>query len=162
MIEYGVQDKRGRVVSLREIDENWQLVADIAPLDDQRRFVPALAARYLLLSDRGETWNSLAVYADETVTGHVMWGLDDEDGSHWIGGLLIDGSEQGAGIGRAATETLFAWLAAKPGCHLVRLSYAPDNVAAERLYLGLGFKPTDETVDGERVVERYRLLKPRG
>jgi diamine N-acetyltransferase len=154
MIEHGLRDRQGRLVSLREIDdENWRAVADVAPLDDQRRFVPALAARYLLLSDRGGVWHSLAVYADETVTGHVMWAVDD-DSSHWIGGVLIDGAEQGHGIGRAATETIFSWLAAQPECEVVRLSYHPENLAAENLYLTLGFRPNGEMDDDEVVVER--------
>ncbi|WP_329540329.1 hypothetical protein [Streptomyces sp. NBC_01358] len=100
MIDYGFLDRPGRRVTLREVgDENWREVADIAPLDDQRSHAPAMAARYLLLSMREDTWNSLAVHADDTVVGHVMWGLDDEDGSHWIGGMLIDGAEQGKGLG---------------------------------------------------------------
>ena len=77
-------------------------------------FVAALAARYLLLSTRSEVWTSLAVYADETVVGHVMWGVDD-DGSRWIGGMVIDAAEQGRGVGRATVRTLAAWLAAEAG-----------------------------------------------
>ncbi|MEK8107552.1 GNAT family N-acetyltransferase [Micromonospora sp. M12] len=74
----------------------------------------ALGARYLLLSTRSEVWTSLAVYADETVVGHVMWGVDD-DGSHWIGGMLIDAAEQNRGVGRATVQTLAGWLSAREG-----------------------------------------------
>lgn len=111
MIDHGFLDGTGRRVTLREVgDENWRAVADIVPLDDQRIYVPAMAARYLLLSMREGIWNSLAVYADDTVVGHVIWGLD-EDGSHWIGGMLIDGAEQGKGLGRALLRTMTGWLA---------------------------------------------------
>ncbi|MGW2018182.1 hypothetical protein [Streptomyces sp. NPDC001927] len=34
----------------------------------------------MLLSWRGEEWNSLAVTADDVVVGHVMWAYDDGDG----------------------------------------------------------------------------------
>ncbi|WP_326657680.1 GNAT family N-acetyltransferase [Streptomyces sp. NBC_00385] len=152
MIDYGFFDRPGRRVTLREVGaENWREVADIAPLDNQRSHVPAMAARYLLLSMREETWNSLAVHADDTVVGHVMWGLDDEDGSHWIGGMLIDGAEQGKGLGRAVLLTMTGWLAAQEDCWTIRLAYHPDNAVAGRLYTSLGFVPTG-AVDGDEVI----------
>lgn len=151
MIDYGFTDKAGRRVTLREVDgENWRAVADVAPLDDQRSYVAATAARYLLLSMREDDWNSLAVCADAAVVGHVMWGRDD-DGSHWIGGMLIDAAEQGKGVGRALLRTMTGWLGAQEGCWAIRLSWHPDNVVAGRLYESLGFVPTG-VVDGDELV----------
>ncbi|MFI5485248.1 GNAT family N-acetyltransferase [Micromonospora echinaurantiaca] len=151
MIDSGERDRAGRRVTLRPVDDdNWRAVADVAPRDDQRDWVPALAARYLLLTTRSEVWNSLAVYADETVAGHVMWGVDD-DGSRWIGGMIVDAAEQGRGVGRAAVATLAGWLAAQGGP--VRLSYHPDNTDAARLYTALGFRPTGAMEDDELVAE---------
>ncbi|MBM7493077.1 diamine N-acetyltransferase [Micromonospora luteifusca] len=154
MIDAGHLDRRGRRVTLRPVDDdNWRAVADVAPRDDQRRFVAALGARYLLLSSRSEVWTSLAVYADETVVGHVMWGVDD-DGSHWIGGMLIDAAEQKRGVGRATVRTLAAWLGAKDGNPPVRLSYHPDNLQAAALYTSLGFHPTGAMDDEELIAEQ--------
>jgi diamine N-acetyltransferase len=153
MIDSGLLDRAGRRVTLRPVDDdNWRAVADVAPRDDQRAWVPALAARYLLLTMRSDVWNSLAVYADETVVGHVMWGVDD-DGSRWIGGMVIDAAEQGRGVGRAAVRTVAAWLADQDGGHPVRLSYHPDNASAARLYTSLGFAPTGAMEDDELVAE---------
>ncbi|MEW2380760.1 GNAT family N-acetyltransferase [Micromonospora sp. NPDC047707] len=153
MIDSHVHDRLGRRVTLRPVgDDNWRAVADVAPRDDQRLWVPALAARYLLLTDRSDVWTSLAVYADETVVGHVMWGVDD-DGSRWIGGMLVDAAEQDHGVGRAAVVTLAEWLAREDGGNPVRLSYHPDNTVAARLYSSLGFAPTGATEDDEIVVE---------
>src|SRR5918998_4259501 len=159
MIENGARDRHGRLVSLREVGDDWRAVADVAPLDHQRRFVPALAARYLLLSDRDQVWRSLGVYADEDVVGHVMWAVDD-DNVCWIGGLLIDGPQQGAGLGRAVTETLLHWLATTSGCRSVCLSLQPDNDSAARLYASLGFRPTGEVDDDEIVLERSLTVGP--
>lgn len=148
-----MSDSTGRRVTLRAVDDgNWRAVADIAPRDEQRDRVPALAARYLLLSMREKVWNSLAVCADETVVGHVMWGLD-EDGSHWIGGLMVDGREQGRGLGRAVLRTISPWLAERDGCRAIRLSYQPGNTTADGLYTSLGFAPTGAVEDDEIVVE---------
>ncbi|RLP93743.1 GNAT family N-acetyltransferase [Micromonospora sp. BL4] len=153
MINGGHLDRSGRRVTLRPVDDdNWRAVADVAPRDDQRRFVAALGARYLLLSSRSEVWTSLAVYADETVVGHVMWGVDD-DGSHWIGGMLIDAAEQNRGVGRATVRTLAAWLSTREGNPPVRLSYHPDNTQAATLYSSLGFHPTGAVEDEELVTE---------
>ncbi|MDX3133590.1 GNAT family N-acetyltransferase [Streptomyces europaeiscabiei] len=155
MISHGLLDGMGRRIALHDVDdENWRAVADVAPLDGQRRYVPALAARYLLLSLREGVWNSLAVCADDTVVGHVMWGRD-EDGSYWVGGMLVDGGEQGKGVGRAAAWTLVRWLADRSDCAVLRLSYHPDNTVAEGLYTSLGFRPvsTAEEEQGEVVAE---------
>lgn len=147
-----MRDRAGRRVTLRPVDDdNWRAVADVAPRDDQRAWVPALAARYLLLTMRSELWTSLAVYADETAVGHIMWGVDDDE-SRWIGGMLIDAAEQDRGVGRAAVTTLADWLA-RAG-HPVRLSYHPENLPAAALYRSLGFHPTGAIEDDEIVAER--------
>ncbi|MEV2240528.1 GNAT family N-acetyltransferase [Micromonospora sp. NPDC049891] len=151
MIDSGLTDRRGRRITLRPVDDdNWRAVADVAPRDDQRDWVPALAARYLLLTQRSEVWNSLAVYADDTVVGHIMWGVDEDD-SRWIGGMLIDAAQQGGGVGRAVVRTLCDWLTVQG--HPVRLSYHPENTSAARLYTSLGFAPTGAWEDDELVAE---------
>ncbi len=53
---------------------------------------------------REGVWNSLGVYADDVVVGRIMWGRDD-DGSHWLGGMVIDRAEQGRGLGREDAST---------------------------------------------------------
>lgn len=130
-------------------DDNWRAVADIAPRDDQRAFVAALAARYLLLSMRGGDWTSLAIAADGVVVGHVMWAHDE--GSHWIGGMVIDAAHQGRGLGAAALAAAVGYLRAEQGATEIRLSYHPANTAAARLYEAAGFRATGETEDDEIV-----------
>ncbi|WP_406036791.1 GNAT family N-acetyltransferase [Micromonospora sp. NBC_00898] len=153
IIDSGLRDRAGRHVTLRQVDDgNWRAVADVAPRDDQRAWVPALAARYLVLTMRSDVWNSLAVVADEAVVGHVMWGVDD-DGSRWIGGMVIDAAAQDRGVGRAAVRTLADWLSGQDGGSVVRLSYHPENLAAARLYASLGFTPTGAMEDDELVAE---------
>ncbi|GAA2217201.1 GNAT family N-acetyltransferase [Micromonospora olivasterospora] len=153
MIDSNRYDRTRRHVTPRPVDDgNWRAVADVVPRDDQRAWVYPMAARYLLLSERGGAWTSLAVYADDAVVGHVMWAVDD-DASRWIGGMLVDAAEQGRGVGEAAVATLAGWLAAQPGCRAVRLSYHPDNAAAAALYTRLGFTPTGATEDDELVAE---------
>ncbi|MGW4375857.1 GNAT family N-acetyltransferase [Streptomyces albidoflavus] len=146
-------DRTGRLVTLGPVtDANWRAVADLAPHDDQRRFVAALGARYLLLSLREEVWTSLAVEADGHTVGHLMWAYDADEDAHWVGGMLVDAAEQGRGVGRAALNVLLDRLAADPGCREIRLSVHPDNTAATRLYTALGFRPTGLLEDDEAVL----------
>jgi diamine N-acetyltransferase len=94
------------------------------------------------------------------MVGHVMWGVDVEDDSHWIGGLVIDSSHQGRGLGRATVEALLSWwereepsLSGTPFTQAA-LSVSPDNVGALGLYRSLGFVETGELSDDELVLRR--------
>jgi diamine N-acetyltransferase len=49
----------------------------------------------------------------------------------------------------------------EPGCTGVALSYAPDNVAARRLYATLGFRETGEIEDDGAEVVARRAVSPR-
>ena len=152
MMSSHFHDRLGRRITLGEItDDNWRDVADVAPGDDQRHFVFALAGRYLLMSSREDDWHSLAVMVDGFVKGHMMWALDPDDGTHWIGGMIVDHTEQGQGVGRAAVHACIAMLSGLPGAHEIRLAYHSDNVGAAALYQSLGFRPTGE-YDGEEIV----------
>ncbi|MGD9482167.1 GNAT family N-acetyltransferase [Streptomyces sp. TRM70308] len=151
-VDYGITDRRGRPVTLHPVtDDNWRAVADVAPRDDQRAFVAALGARYLLLSLREDVWHSLAVCAGGRVVGHVMWAFDPEGGAHWLGGMIVDADHQGHGIGRAAVRTLVRWLATHEECREIRLSYHPANTSAARLYETCGFLPTGQQEDEELI-----------
>ncbi|MFC8896415.1 GNAT family N-acetyltransferase [Streptomyces cinereoruber] len=146
-------DRQGRAVVLEEITEgNWRDVADVAPADEQRRYVAALAARYLLLSVRGEVWTSLGVRAGDDIVGHVMWAYDDEEGTHWIGGMVVSAAEQGKGVGRATMGAVIERLSDLPECRQIRLSYHPDNTSAGSLYTSFGFRPTGDLEDEEIVM----------
>jgi diamine N-acetyltransferase len=131
--------------------DNWRDIADLAPRDDQRDFVPALAARYLLLGMLEDTWHNLGAFEDGTAVAHVMHAVDPDDGSRWIGGLVVDAAHQGRGVGRRVVELLLDRLRTEPGP--VRMSYHPDNEASRALFAGLGFVETGERVDDERVME---------
>jgi diamine N-acetyltransferase len=139
-------------VSLVEVDaDNWRSVAALRVLPDQQRFV-AEATYYLCLSHYGGEWEPLAVVADDRIVGHVMWGVDPADGSHWIGGMMIDAQAQGRGYGAATITRLLQGFAAA-GASQAALSYEPDNRRAADLYRRLGFVETGEW-EGSEVVAR--------
>ncbi len=132
---------------------NWRAVAAVSPREDQQRYVTAVTY-YLCLALYDGTWHCLAVVVGGAVVGHVMWGVDPQDGAVWLGGLVVDSSAQGRGVGRAAVAALLDRFTTD-GRVNVALSYAPDNTVARNLYRTLGFVETGEMEDDE-VVARYR------
>jgi diamine N-acetyltransferase len=134
---------------------NWRDCADLEVAEEQRAFV-APVTRYLCLCHYGGLWQPLAVTAAGRVVGFVMWAVDEEDGSGWIGGLVIGGDQQRRGYGRAAVLALVERLRRDEGCPTAALSYAPQNTAAQALYASLGFVEAGEREDDE-VVARLQL-----
>lgn len=57
----------------------------------------------------------------------AMWARE-EDGSHWIGGVVVDSQQQGRGIGRWLMRSLMDRLIVEPGCVNVALSYEPRRL----------------------------------
>jgi diamine N-acetyltransferase len=140
-------------VRLVEVDAtNWRDLIRVAPHPHQDSFVAPIAY-YLCLSHYGGEWHPLAIEADGTVVGHVMWAIDDADSSVWLGGLVIDAGAQRRGIGHTAVAA-FLQRFATGGHTNVALSYSPDNLVARKLYADLGFVETGET-EGEEVVARH-------
>jgi diamine N-acetyltransferase len=150
-----VDDSRP-VVTLRPVDAGtWRQVAALTVAPGQERFVAA-ATYYLALCAYGDVWHPLSVHdADDRVVGFLMWGVDDEDGSCWLGGVLVDRSYQRRGLGRAAVVEALRTLRPATDAAGFALSYRPDNEVAKRLYAGLGFVETGE-VDDDEVVARRR------
>ncbi len=137
--------------------DNWRAVAEIEVTEEQRAFVAA-PTRYLALCVYGGVWRPLAVRVGDRVIGFVMWAVDPDDGSCWLGGLIIDRRHQRQGHGRRTLETLMERLASEHGHRRFALAYRPDN-PAKRLYQALGFRETGE-VDDDEVVARLWLPEP--
>ncbi len=146
----------GPEVDLRPVDAtSWRAVAAVAPTPGQARWV-APVTRYLCLCLFEGVWQPVAVVAGDEVVGFVMWARDEDEGSHWVGGLVLDAAHQGRGLGRATVLALLRMFEGLGGYREAALSYAPDNVAARRLYAALGFVETGEESEGELVARRPR------
>jgi len=120
-------------VSLLPVDrENWRAVARLEVAETQRDFV-AEPTYYLALCNYGELWQPFAVYLGEEVIGFMMWAVDSDDGSCWLGGILIDHKHQGKGYGRQAIQSAIRMLSEQHGYQNFALSYSPDNPAKKTL-----------------------------
>ena len=143
-------------VDLRPVDRtNWRDVARLTVTAEQERFV-ATPTYYLALCTYGEVWHPLAAHVGSPVVGFLMWGIDDADDSCWLGGILVDRSHQGHGVGRAIVRKALDLLRVQTGRTEFALSYQPENLVARRLYAGLGFIETGEEDDGEVVARMSR------
>jgi diamine N-acetyltransferase len=137
----------------RDIDgSNFKDALDLEVTEEQSAWV-APTARYLALCAYGGIWHPLGLYADEQMVGFAMWANDPSDGSHWIGGFLIDRRQQGRGYGRAAMLAIIEYLRREQAASTLALSYQADNAVARRLYASLGFVETGER-DGDEIVAR--------
>lgn len=132
---------------------NWRDVVAVTARPDQEEFTQPVAY-YLNLAHYGDDWTPLGIEFAGAVVGHVMWAIDEEDGSVWLGGLIVDAALQGRGIGRAAVQAFLDRFTTN-GRVDVALSYSPGNTVAGRLYGDIGFVETGET-EGDEVVARYR------
>jgi len=132
--------------------DNWRDCAALTVRPDQQEFVNAVAY-YLCLCHYGSLWQPLAVVRGGQVVGFCMWAADD-DGSRWIGGVVVDAALQRQGVGRGMVRALLDRFGAEPGVPNVALSYVPENRAARALYLSLGFVETGEMEDDE-IVARW-------
>jgi diamine N-acetyltransferase len=147
---------RGRPITLRAVDaHNWRDGAALTVTPKQQEFVASVTYYLALCAYGSAPWQPWVVESEGRVVAFVMTAVDPADDSYWIGGLVVDTAEQGAGVGRAVVDELVQQARAE-GRTSVALSYSPSNEVAKQLYRSVGFAETGETDDDE-VVARLRL-----
>ncbi|GAA4843023.1 GNAT family N-acetyltransferase [Paenibacillus vulneris] len=126
--------------------DNWEQCVRLSVHQDQERFVAPNV--YSILQSKFEPDKEpLAIYNENTMVGLVMYGCDPEDDCYWIVRLMIDKKHQGKGYGRAALLRAIELIRSLPDCSPdIKISYNPDNTAAEKLYESLGFRKTGEVI----------------
>jgi len=129
---------------------NWRRCVDLRVRPDQKNLV-ASNLYSLAQAKVIPTMNPAAISADGAVVGFCMYGIDPEDGRHWIWRLMVDARHQGKGYGRAAMVEILRRLALD-GAREIYTSFDAENTPAERLYRSLGFCPTGMVIGGETVV----------
>ena len=143
--------------------DNWRQVITLDIADDQRRFLETPSVLYGVAEVQFHpTCTPYAVYDGDTVVGFAVYGYTPEDPARWwIPLILIDHRYQGKGYGRAAMQAIIGSIRQQaPDCREIALSYKPDNVAAERLYLSLGFEKTNEVDERGQVTARLTVKQP--
>ncbi|RJF73300.1 GNAT family N-acetyltransferase [Deinococcus cavernae] len=139
------------------ISENWRAVAALQVRPEQQESVNPPVFNLALYQYSPAGWSPLAVRSGDQVVGFLMWAVDPQDASCWLGGIMVDAAFQGQGYGKQAALAAVAALETQHGDRRFTLSYHPGNTVARHLYLGLGFEETGELEDEEVVA---RLIFP--
>ena len=133
--------------------ENWREVVQLEVNPEQSQYI-ADPSYYLLLCHYGKIWHPLAIQLNQQIIGFMMWAIDPDDHSGWIGGFLIDANWQGKGFGKQAVETMLNYFQETLQINHFALSVQPENPAFN-LYERIGFVKTEEWEDNE-IVMRYQ------
>ncbi len=128
------------MVALKEITlENFDAVIALKVREDQRELVASnvesIAQAYV---QPGCT--PLAVYAEDTLVGFVMYCIDPDDGEWWLYRFMVDARHQGNGYGRAALSQVLERIRADKTRHRIFLGVESSGVASQALYRSLGFQ----------------------
>jgi RimJ/RimL family protein N-acetyltransferase len=130
--------------------DNWQEVARLEVLPHQKDFVANNL--WTIAESQFYPWTSRRVIlAHGQIVGFAVYGTMPDDDQLWLHRFMVAGTEQGAGVGRAALRLLIEEWKQIPELRIVKLSYEPDNEVAERLYVSEGFVPGEMADWGERI-----------
>lgn len=133
-------------------EDNFYEVLKLQTTGEQTRYVTTNAvslaqayamrqiARPFVLTEHGVAVGFLMLYADKKTRKYKIWRV------------MVDHRFQGRGFGKALMNLALKKLR-QMGAKHVELSVVPGNEAAEKLYLGTGFRYTDKLEDGEVYME---------
>jgi diamine N-acetyltransferase len=139
-------------IHLEKIDRNnVDEVCDLEVFDEQEDYVASNAYSLAEASVKPEMC-PLAVYNDGELVGFVMYCLPcDEYDEYWVIRLMIDKRHQRKGYGGAVMRLVPDIIKADTRYNEIFVSFEPGNVAARKLYEGMGFAPDGRVIDGEIV-----------
>ena len=129
-------------LQVRVSDEQLPMVAESQPVA-----LVILAKAYVRPGDR--RWEPLA-YSGSDSTIVAVLALTHADDVAEVRNLAVDITRQGAGIGTELMYAVFDWCR-EHGSSSVEVTFHPENQVAARLYSRVGFAPTREMRNGERV-----------
>jgi diamine N-acetyltransferase len=141
----------GAVVELREVTrETVRLICGLQVAPAQRRFVAPNAVSFAEALFEPKAWYR-AVIADGVPVGFVMCSLDVDAAEYWLWRLMIADGLQRRGYGRRVLDLVVDHVRSLPNAATLFVGWNQGPGSPGPLYLGYGFVPTGEVVDGEIV-----------
>jgi diamine N-acetyltransferase len=138
-------------LTLVDLDaSNWERVADLRLHPHQIDFVaPNLRT---IAETQFYPWvRRRVIQLGGEIIGFAAYGQPAPGEDFWLHRFMIDVEHQGQGYGRTALTMLVDEWRLMPGVTQIKVSYHPDNTAAEHLYTSLEFVPGEIADWGERV-----------
>lgn len=136
------------LVEMTKADVRRWCALAVAPA--QQRFVAPVAVSIAEAHFSPEAWFR-GIARDGEPAGFVMLSLKPEVPEYYLWRLLVDHRFQGQGVGAAAMRLVIAQVRALGAAELLT-SVVPGEGTPEPFYVGLGFEPTGQVEDGERVL----------
>ena len=122
--------------------ENLDEVLALKVHENQVGFVSTTAESLAQAYVYPETAFPFAVYDGQTIVGFIMMGYYEAKQYYTLWKLLIDERYQHQGYGRQALEQGIEFLKEKFRVNEIYTGVIPENHAAKKLYLSIGFKET--------------------
>ena len=134
------------VIELRPVTaENFHECINLKTKDDQKYF--CASNLYSIAESKVEALAiPMCIYANEVMVGFILYGPENSENGMYmsIDRFMIDQRFQGKGYGKLALEKLVETIKKNYAYKEIYLSYVPENIIAERLYIGFGFEKTGE------------------
>lgn len=153
----------------------WDTVDDVLKLrvsKEQKEFVArnsdSIIDAYFFLTEEKKNVFTFGIYNGKKPVGFLMIGyncvwrenLDFAKNSYYIWRFMIDRRYQGNGYGREALKLAIDFVRTAPcgKAEYCWLSYEPENEAARKLYLSMGFEEKPELCkEGEEIPALLKL-----
>ncbi|MBA3794062.1 MAG: GNAT family N-acetyltransferase [Rubrobacter sp.] len=148
------------VISIQDVThDNWRATLRLSVRPEQQRFVAdstpivAIALAKAYVRPAGHRWIPYIIYADTSMVGFIELSYEPESpDQYWIYHFFIDRSYQGKGYGKQALRAFVEVVKERlPQCQVIRLAVHPENHHAQYFYTSLGFRRTDQELEGEPV-----------
>lgn len=134
------------MIEIRRLaSDEWQVLRQVrlaALTDSPRAFWTSVEAESQVTEAewrRRAEGASFVAFDLDTPVGMVA-GVVDGDGRHLLVGLWVEPAHRGLGVARPLISAVLDWARADAASS-VSLGVAEDNVAAEQMYLRMGFVP---------------------
>lgn len=144
------------MITLEELTvDNFDAVIALGVAENQRAFVASNVESIAQAKVQPECV-PLAVCAQGTPVGFLMYCIDRDDGQWWLYRLMTDARYQGKGYARSAMAQVLAIMDADPDRRRVYLGVEPENHGAVSLYESLGFRFDGQVFGREHIMVRCR------
>jgi diamine N-acetyltransferase len=139
-------NKLNVIIELKPVTaENFHECISLETKDNQKEF--CASNLYSIAESKVEPLAiPICIYANETMAGFILYGPEYSDNGTYmsIDRFMIDRRFQGRGYGKLALEKLIENIKNNYAYKEIYLSYVPENIIAEKLFMGFGFVKTGE------------------
>ena len=118
------------------------------PLDEQWLASNAFS---LLQCHYDQDWDCRLMLDGDEAVGFIFYGYWSEKDRYLLCRYMIDVAKQGQGYGKAFLPMVIHHIQQQYGCKELYTTSDDENLRAVSLYKSLGFEPTDEMDEEERV-----------